>query len=225
MECIFCAGNLYTLSDGRVKCSKCKRRYSQKRVNILKELATYFCDGLTAKEASQKCGVSYPTASGYYKEFRELIALFLENEYAKNRENIKEYDEYLYLDHSKRRDRRKIFDAHNFLTFDYGGKVYNILMPSLHRYKHSFLDDGLEDLYYSEFSRFMKIHRIAKLASLDNTIVSFWKYFDEFMKKFKGVDSESFFSYLKEAEFKFNYPESQECLNILWRLYLESKSM
>ncbi len=221
-ECIYCRSKLYKLNDGRVKCSKCGRRYTPKRLFSIRRAVEGFCRDMTAAQCSRATGISYPTVLGRYKFFRHLLSLYLEEEYAKNRENIKEYDEYLYLDGSKRRDRRKIFDAHNFLTFDYGGKVYNILMPSLDRYRQSFLDDGLEDIYYREFSRFMKIHRITKLASLDNTIVCFWKYFGDFMKSFKGIERDNFFEYLKEAEFKFNYPDSNERIEILWRLCKKS---
>ena len=154
-------------------------------------------------------------------EFRRLLLPLLENAYASHREEIVEYDEYLYLDHAKRKEKKYIFDAHNFLTFDYGGKVYNILMPSLDRYKSGFLADGLADLYYDEFSRFLKIHRIAKLRSIDNTIVMFWKYFDEFMKKYKGIRPDNFIYYLKEAEFKFNHP-MPERFEILKKVWFES---
>ena len=216
--CIHCGAFVYRLKDGRVKCSRCKRRYSPRKAKRDMALIEAFCFETTAKEASEKLGINYVTAKKRYDEFRRLLLPLLENAYASHREEIVEYDEYLYLDHAKRKEKKYIFDAHNFLTFDYGGKVYNILMPSLDRYKSGFLADGLEDLYYDEFSRFLKIHRIAKLRSIDNTIVSFWKYFDEFMKKYKGIRPDNFIYYLKEAEFKFNYPmpERFESLKKVW---------
>jgi len=165
-----------------------------------------FCNERTAKESAETLSLNYVTVKKHYDAFRRLLLPLLEEAYASHREEIVEYDEYLYLDHAKRREKKYIFDAHNFLTFDYGGRVYNILMPSLDRYKGGFLADGLEELYYDEFSKFLRIHRIAKLRSLDNTIVRFWQYFDEFMKKYKGVRRDNFIYYLKEAEFKFNYP-------------------
>jgi transposase-like protein len=176
-----------------------------------------FCEDLSAREAARSTGVSYITAKNFYDRLRRLLLPYLEEAYATHREEILEYDEYIYLDHTKRRDKRCIFDAHNFLTFDYGGRVYNILMPSLARYKQGFLADGLEELYYDEFSKFLKIHRIARLRSLDNTIVAFWRYFDDFMKKYKGVRHDNFVYYLKEAEFKFNHP-GPERAEILLRL-------
>ncbi|BDY12492.1 transposase [Hydrogenimonas cancrithermarum] len=219
-SCIYCNDRLYLLGDGMVKCSVCKRKYSPKKFARHMSLIEAFRDDFTTKEAADKLGLNYITAKRVYETLRKRLVSFLEEEYAGHREEIVEYDEYLYLDHTKRKDKKYIFDAHNFLTFDYGGRVYNILMPSLERYKNGFLADGLDELYYTEFSKFLKIHRIAKLRSIDNTIVRFWEYFDEFMKKYNGVRRENFIYYLKEAEFKFNYGTNEQ-IEILKKLYFQ----
>ena len=135
---------------------------------------------------------------------------------------IKEYDEMLYLPETLRKNKRHIFEAFDFLTFDYGDAVYNILLPSLEHYKKRLLDDGLENLYYREFSRFLAIHRIARLRSRENTIIRFWNYFDEFMKQYRGISRNSFPLYLKEAEFRFNVPVPEHRFKILKSLILET---
>ncbi|WP_457598441.1 transposase [Hydrogenimonas sp.] len=212
--CIHCRGSVYRLGNGMLRCPRCAKTYSPRKVERQLKLAEAFCRDLTAREAARSLGLNYVTAKRFYDRVRRLLLADLERSYIDHREDVVEYDEYLYLDHAKRRDKKYIFDAHNFLTFDYGGKVYNILMPSLERYKSTFLSDGLDEVYYREFSRFLKIHRIAKLRSIDNTIVRFWEYFDQFMKKYKGVGRDSFIYYLKEAEFKFNYPPQSRCARI-----------
>ncbi|BBG66386.1 hypothetical protein NNO_1683 [Hydrogenimonas sp.] len=222
-SCIYCGKRVYILGDGMLKCSSCAKRYSPAKIKRRFDLIEAFCGDLTAREAAKRLRINYVTAKKFYDEVRSLLLAYLEKSYSEHTQEILEYDEYLYLDHSKRKDKRYIFDAHNFLTFDYGGRVYNILMPSLNRYKKRFLADGLDELYYNEFSKFLKIHRIAKLRSIDNTIVRFWKYFDRFMKKYKGVKRDNFIYYLKEAEFKFNY-EPGEREEILKRLWLETKT-
>jgi transposase-like protein len=50
----------------------------------------------------------------------------------------------------------------------------------------------------------------------------FWQYLDEFMKKYKGIGSDSFVYYLKEAEFKFNYPDKTKRYRILKKLVLDT---
>jgi len=217
--CPWCGHTTYRLGDDRRKCGGCHRRFSPAKLARHQAFIETFCDDLSAQEAAKRIGTGYATAKRHYDAIRHLLLPYLERCYEKERDKVEEYDEYLYLDHTKRKDKRHIFDGHNFLTFDYGGKVYNILMPPLGRYKQSFLADGLEGLYYEEFSRFLKIHRITRIDRLENTIVRFWRYFDEFMKKYRGIDADNFIYYLKEAEFKFNHP-MPERVDILLNLWL-----
>lgn len=209
-RCHLCGSeNLYRLSDGRIKCGKCKQRYSINKLRREKIFIEYFCRGYNALRAAKEARVSYVTVKNFFDRIRRLLPVILEADYERNRDRVVEYDEYLFLDHSKRRSKHHIFDAHDLLTFDYGGRVYSILMPALDRYKQAFLDDGLEEVYYREFSRFLSIHRIARLKTRDNTIIRFWNFLDEHMKQYRGIDRENFFYYLKEAEFKFNYAISE----------------
>ena len=103
------------------------------------------------------------------------------------------------------------------MTFNYEDKVYNLLMPRLHRYKNQFLDDGIEETYFKEFSRFMMLNKISKIQKKENIIASFWIFFEESIVKYKGINKENFFYYLKEIEFKFNYTKIEQ-LSILEKI-------
>ncbi len=116
-----------------------------------------------------------------------------------------EQDTYLDLNHSKRKEKHYIFDGYNFLTFDYGGRVYNILIPSPNRYKKSFLADGLNE----QLSKFLKIHRIVKLRSIH--------------KEVQRCKRDNFIYCLKEAEYKFNY-KAEERVEIITSLWLNRES-
>ncbi len=221
-SCFYCQAPLYQLGDGRVKCSYCQKKYTPKRIEKQIILIEMFCKDFSALMVSKRLKINYLTVKRAFDDFRKKIALFLEEEYEKNRDNVLEYDEYIYLEASKRNDKRFIFDGFDFLTFNYGNKVYNILMPPLDRYKSSFLKDGLEEIYYKEFSKFLKLHRVAKINAHQNTITNFWSFLDSFFRKYKGVKRENFFFYLKEAEFKFNYPNFQERVEILKNLILRN---
>ncbi len=215
--CIYCGGFLYYLSDGRVKCASCNNRYSIKKITKEFKLIDAFCSDLTAHRASKECNTSYVTAKSAYNRYRKMIMTKLESDYEELRESVVEYDEYIYLDHTKRKEKKNIFSGYNFITFDYGNRVYNIMLPSLDRYKNYMIDDGLSEIYYEQLSMYLKIHRVSRIDHIDNTIEKFWRYFDNFMKRFRGVNRDYFIYYLKEAEFKFNYKsQSNRVLRNLW---------
>lgn len=217
-HCIYCHYPLYLLNDGMVKCSKCKKKYSPARVNQIITLMDYFCQDKNALTASKILHLSYATVLKYYQTFRHLAAQYCEEQYHLYRTSESQYEEYLYLEKSKRRNKKAIFDSHNFLTFTYDERVYTILMPSLGVYKQQFLEDNLQAVYHKEFSKFMRTTKIIKISKHDNPMRHFWYYFENFIMAFKGVSHEQFPYYLKEAEFKFNTP-SQERLKILNKLY------
>jgi transposase-like protein len=146
--------------------------------------------------------MGYRTVLGRYMEYRKLMAAYMERDFAAKRETIA-YDEYLYLEPSKRRDKARIFDAHNFLTFHYDGKIYNILLPDLARFKPAMIEDGLEGVYYREFERFLRRSHIA--SSPDELIGRFWSYLEERLPRYRGISRQNFVYYLKEAEFLFNF--------------------
>ncbi|MDD5052530.1 MAG: transposase [Sulfuricurvum sp.] len=218
--CIYCENPLYHLSDGMVKCSKCKKKYSPKRIKQTQALIQLFCNDENALNASKSVGITYVTVLKYYQKFRHLIAEYCELQYHALRTQESQYEEYLYLEKSKRHDKKAIFDSHNFLTFGYGENVYTLLMPSLGMYKQQFLEDNLEEIYFKEFSKFMRTSKIIKISEHDNAIVRFWHYFEQFITTFKGVSDEHFPYYLKEAEFKFNTPVEKRA-DILEELYFK----
>jgi transposase len=214
MRCIYCYyEKLYELKSGQLKCAKCKKKFSPKKIQTDSKLIDYFCQNLSANQTSKELNISYVTVKKRYELFRKLIANHLEEVFQEK--TVIEYDEYIYLQQSKKKIKENIFDAQNFLTFQYENKVYNLLMPNLNRYKSQFLDDGAGEAYFKEFSKFMMFNKISKTKKRENLITKFWLFFEESMLKYKGVSDENFFYYLKEIEFKFNYEmnEQREILN------------
>lgn len=222
-RCIYCHNILYKLNDGMVKCSACKKKYSPLRVQQILSVIKLFCSDESALTASKTLRLSYATVLKRYQKFRHLIAEYCETQYHLNRTGESQYEEYLYLEKSKRHNKKAIFDSHNFLTFEYGNNVYTLLMSSLSHYKQQFLEDNLEDIYYKEFSKFMRTSKIIKISEHDNSISRFWHYFETFITTYKGISDEFFPYYLKEAEFKFNTPIHHRC-EILEQLYFRSNA-
>ncbi|MFT7005303.1 MAG: transposase [Sulfurimonas sp.] len=213
MKCVFCNNKkLYILKSGQAKCSLCKKKFSPKKMKKDLELIECFIQNMTANQTATKLELNYITVKKSFHILRKLIANYLEEEYRDK--TVFEYDEYVYLEKSKKKIKENIFDAQNFLTFHYEDKVYNLLMPNLNRHKNQFLNDEVDKAYFQEFSKFMMFNKISKIQKKDNIITQFWLFFENSILKYKGIKHENFFYYLKEIEFKFNYTP-QEQLQIL----------
>jgi len=218
MKCIYCSNEkLYELKSGHLKCSKCKKKFSPKKVKTDLKLIDFFCNNLTINKTKKELDINYITIKKRYDLFRQLIASFLENEYKHKR--VIEYNEYIYLAKSKKKIKENIFDAQNFLTFHYDNRVYNLLMPNLNRYKKEFIDDGAQEVYFKEFSKFMMFNKISKTTRRGDLISRFWLFFEESILKYKGIRNDNFFYYLKEIEFKFSYAEDKQREILIKLLY------
>jgi hypothetical protein len=218
MTCIYCGNKrLYTLKTKQLKCSACKRKFSLEKYEKDLKTIDYFTKGFSANRCAKELELSYISVKNRYEFFRKLIINFLEQEY--QNKNALEYDEYFYLPKSKKKIKENIFDTQNFITFLYEDKVYNILMPELSRYKSQFIEDGLDEMYFKEFSKFMMLNKISKTKRIKNNITRFWEFFELEILKYKGVNYNNFFSYLKEIEFKFNYQIDEQKM-ILESLYI-----
>ncbi|MEO1923932.1 MAG: hypothetical protein ABGX25_05410 [Nautiliaceae bacterium] len=194
MSCIYCNHYiLYKLNDGYYKCAKCKRKFSPKKIERKAKILKGFLDLLTPNEISKKYNISYATVVKEIKHIRRVIANICEKEFLK-KENINEFEEYLYIPKSLKKSPNSIYKAQNFLTIDYGGKIYNIMLSNMKNY---------ETLSPNEIKSMFRQSKIIKIYE-KTTIKKFWIFFEEFIKKFKGISEKEFFYYLKEAEFRFN---------------------
>jgi transposase len=189
--------HLYTLRNGYMKCSYCKKKYSLKKLQSNENVVQAFCQNITARQCHINLKLNYITVQNKYKKLRQFIVHYLDEQYTLKKQCSNEYDEYIYL---KSKD---IFEAQNFLTFIYENKIYNLMLPSLYKFK-TYQESK------KELSKFLFLNKIAKLQSKTSLITDFWSFLEEFLKKYKGVESANFIYYLKEAEFKFNYTQEEQ---------------
>lgn len=197
--CIFCnSSHIYLLANGYIKCAKCKRKHSPKKIELEKNVLECFCKNYNALQTSKLLKVNYVTVYKKYFKYKEQICEYL---YEKNSHIIDKedtiYDEYTYLKSSN------IYDIQNFLTFLNGDTIYNLMLPNLTKFKH--YGNSKE-----EINKFLFLNKIAKLKSKTSKIDDFWCFLNSFLKEFKGVDKKNFIYYLKEAEFKFNYSKDEQ---------------
>ena len=185
MSCIYCNHYiLYKLKEGSYKCAKCKKKFSIKKIDRKAKILKGFLDELTPHQISNKYNISYATCVKEIKHIRSVMAKICEEEFLK-KQTIQNLEEYLYIPNNN------IYKAQNFLTIDYG-KIYNIMLSDMKNYQH---------LSTKEIKQLLIQTKIINIKN-QTKITEFWEYFEEFIKKFKGVNE--FFYYLKEAEFRFN---------------------
>ena len=202
MICIYCKHpKTYTLKDGLKKCSKCKRKFSPKKIEQHNLIRTYFIKGESATKTAIELKMHFLTVKKRYDIFRREVALYADEQYHKNRQHINEYDEYLYLPKTLKAFDNNLRKIQHFLTLSYKGKVYNIMMPNIEGYNYNTEDEKEKKL----LSKFLRFNKAAKLKKSKNNITKFWDFFEDFILRYKGVSSEQFIYYLKEAEWRFNY--------------------
>ncbi len=201
MKCIYCGHPyIYMLKDKQCKCSKCKRKFSPKKVAREEKLLSLFTEEYNARDAAKKTGMHFATIQRYYEKFRRNIALHADKQYQIHSERITGYDEYLYLPKSLKVEEN-IDKLQHFLTLSYDNKVYNLMMPTIQHYNLNLNDEQDKKLLL----KYLRFNKVAKLTKAQNTITEFWAFFEKFILKYKGVSDEQFVFYLKEAEWRFNY--------------------
>jgi len=217
MKCIYCDHHkLYTISLTQVKCASCKRKFSIKKILQDKNIIECFIGNITINQCSRNLSLNYETVKNTYDKIRKAISIHLEENYIQK--NIVAYEEYIYIEKSKKVQKKYIFDAKTFICFQYENKIFCLLMPSLHKYKKQFLNDDTDDIYYKELSRFLMFNKISKNKKEQTLIHRFLYNFEQEILKYKGISNENFFYYLKEIEFKFNFTKEDQkkiLINIL----------
>jgi len=187
------------LADKQRKCGKCKRKFSPRKIEREQKLYTLFIEGINAREASKKSKMHFATVQKYYENFRRNIALYADEIYQHNSHRVTGYDEYLYLPKSLKVEDN-IHKIQHFLTMSYDNKVYNIMMPRTRDIHYDNEDEQSSKLLL----KYLKFNKVAKLSKAQNTITTFWDYFESFICQYKGVSDAQFIYYLKEAEWRFN---------------------
>lgn len=205
MKCIYCEHPYtYLLGDRQRKCSKCKRKFSPKKVAREEKLLSFFTEGYNARNTAKETSMHFATVQKYYENFRRTIALHADEQYQLHSQSVTGYDEYLYLPKSLKIEDN-IDKLQHFLTLSYDNKVYNLMMPTIQRYNINTNDEQEKKLLL----KYLRFNKVAKLAKVHNTITEFWEFFEEFILQYKGVSDEQFVFYLKEAEWRFNYKDER----------------
>ena len=114
MSCPYCEHYiLYKLKDGNYKCARCIKKFSPKKVQRKAKILKGFLDELNTKQNSEKYNISYVTTSKEINKIRNKIINICEEEFLK-KQDITEFEEYLYIPKSKKNNKNSIYHAQNF---------------------------------------------------------------------------------------------------------------
>lgn len=216
MICPYCKSKrLYHLKDNYKKCSVCQRKFSPKKIETDLRVIELFCNNINANRCSKILKVNYRTVQNRYTIFRKLIAYYLEEQHYNIVQDNSSYEEYYYFTNRQKKNKKNsLYDAINIIGFYSNKKIFTLLMPKLSRY-----DMGDNDS--NNFENYLKWHKIYSQYAYTTPLHIFWKYLEENLKKYKGVNEENFFYYLKECEFKFNYLQNIQ-IEILKDLFFKT---
>ncbi|MCW8837944.1 MAG: transposase [Thiovulaceae bacterium] len=212
-KCIFCQNHLYKLSDGMLKCSCCKRKYSPSKLKRDFAVIDAFIENMSILHASMQLNLNYQSVKRRYDKLRAFSINICED--VSETFKFEEFEEYCFSYNRHKKETNNLFKSYNFITFAAKEGVYNFTLPSLERFKGN-LSETDEQIHLMK--RFMRNSHIGKLKNHDNNINMFWEFFENHISRFKGVDAKNFGIYLKEAEFKFNHSKEKqkELLKIAW---------
>ena len=203
-KCPFCKNKrLYTLQNDYKKCSSCYKKFSLKKIETDYTIIEFFCNNINANKCAKILNLNYRTVQNRYMLFRKLIASYLEEEHYNSILDNSSYEEFYYFTNKEKKNKkRSLYNAINILGFYSNRKIFTLLMPKLPEYNNK--EDNLS------FEKYLKWHKINSLDSYTTPLNIFWKYLEENLKKYKGINEKNFFFYLKECEFKFNYLQNRQ---------------
>jgi transposase len=205
-----------------------KKRLTKKQVLKLME---HFVAGTTARTTAELVGVNRNTATKFFRRFREIIASKIEDN--SPFEGEIEVDESYFGGRRKgKRGRGAGGKIPVFGLLKRKGKVYTkvisdtksrTLMPIIEQkivpdsivYTDTFKSYNALDIANFKHERINHSKLFAENKNHINGIENFWNQAKRHMRKFNGIPKQSFYLYIKECEWRFNFGSPQGLLKTL----------
>lgn len=206
-QCIYCNGQkIYSLSDGRIKCAQCDKKYSLRKTQTDLDVLYLFTLEVPANRCAQEMNSNYNNIKRRYNFFRQKIANFCNEDYsnlmAKRNISYPLFRSVLKIPANSvaigiAQWEKKIFTclipynlADNLLNFiNHSAEAGNVFVANPFR-------------NYTSLKIYLpKTLKQLRLGSTE----SFWSFAKERLRKYHKVDKRNFCYYLKELEFRFNY--------------------
>ena len=207
-----------------------------KRCKISKKrqlrLLESFVSEVTARTAADLQGIQANTAALFYRKIREIIVVHLEADAAPFAGEVEVDESYFGGARKGKRGRGSAGKVPVFGLLKRGGKVYALPVPDAKRrtlmpiIRRKIRPDSIvytdcfspyDALDVSEFHH-VRINHDALFADGKNHIngiENFWNQAKRILRKYNGIPKSSFFLFLKECEFRFNYGTPKHQLDTL----------
>ena len=208
-----------------------KTRRSRLPKRVQQKLIEHFVAGTTARTAASLVGVNKNTAQKFFYKLREIITLKQDPDFYFAGE-VEADESYFGGKRKGKRGRGAAGKVPVFGLLKRGGKVYAEIIPDaktttlLPIIKNKVMPDSIvytdslasyNALDVSEFKHVRINHSelFADGRNHINGIENFWSQAKRHMRKFNGIPKTSFRLFLKECEWRFNFPLPQEQLKML----------
>lgn len=219
--CISCQKyQVSRLSDKRVFCRSCGKRYSLSRLKRELTLLWYFSLEISAHRTSKETAHSYNTVRSAFMRFRQAIAKHEQQTHAHLAGQIELDESYFGGKRKGKRGRGAAGKVAVFGMLERNGTVFAVAVSDV---SASTLMDLVSkhtqkgSVYHTDtFRSYRSINRYGKHLKIDhskefrsgpshiNGLEGFWSYAKERFHKYHGVSRDHFFLYLKELEFRYN---------------------
>lgn len=231
--CVFCGKyGLYKLSDKRIKCKHCSKKYSLIKLKKDLKILYYFYLEISARKTARELGLDYRLIHRRFMNFRKHITNYCQQEAKEKLNGELELDETYFGGKRKgKRGRGANNKAIAFGILERSGKVYTVIVPNVS--KDTLMDEIKNktlkgSVFYSDgWKSYASLHQFGKHNVIDkdegfvrgkthiNGIEGFWSYAKERFHKYHGIKKHNYPLYLKEMEFRFNH-RNESIFNLLF---------
>lgn len=211
-------------------------KYAKLSKRTIKELLKYFCIELTATQTAELMNLNRKTIDHYYHIFRQAIVRYQEDTLHTLSGEIEIDESYFGSRHrgdKRGRSLEKKIPVVGLLKRN--GQVYAQIIPDASRKSiwpiiAKLVEKSRSNVYTDKWRTYdglvlsgYKHQRInhskefARGHNHINGIESFWSYVKRKMRKHNGISRNTFYWYLKEAEFRFNH-RNQDIFSLLSKI-------
>jgi len=220
-KCWFCGHyGLLKLSDKRVWCGSCRKKYSLQKLKRDLNALYYFYLEVSARKCAKELKIGYNAVSRRYKIFRKAIIEYSEQEFKKLHGKLEADEAYFGGKRKGSRGRGAFNKQPVFGILERNGKVYTAVVEDVsaktlfeHIKKKTrkgsvfYTDDfrSYKDLkQYGKHNKVLHSKTFGKGHNHINGIEGFWSYAKERFHKYHGIGKKNYLPYVKEMEFRFN---------------------